>query len=153
MEKYTETYHAILAKSYITFFLAATVGLFLETFFPLHVTILFATPIAIICFVVGPALILWAQYTSRHTAKQGVAEVKKQYFGRGPYRYLRNPTQLGLIILFFGYAVITSSFTFFLATFVAYLISNYFFRKYEMLLKKEFGDQYLEYQNRVKKVL
>lgn len=151
--KINETYHAILAKSYIAFFMAATVGLFVETFIPLHITIPYKLTIAIICFGVGPLLIMWAQYTSRHTADRKTNEMLRRYFYNGPYKYMRNPTQLGLIILILGYAVINSSFMLFVVTYIAYLISNYYFRKYENALKKEFGDHYAEYQARVKKVL
>lgn len=127
--------------------------MFLETILPLRVSFRFALPLAVLCFATGPLLILWAQYTSRHAAKVSAHPEQKKYFARGPYRFVRNPTQLGLLLLVGGYALVSHSLTFFVVVFLSYLLSNYYFYRYEQLAKKEFGSSYEAYQSAVRKVL
>jgi protein-S-isoprenylcysteine O-methyltransferase Ste14 len=83
--------------------------------------------------------------------------VKKQnsqsQFSSGPYRYLRNPTHLGLLILVGGYTLVSQSAMLFVVTGAAYLISNIFFRKYEVLLEHMHGDIYKSYKSSVRKIM
>lgn len=144
--------HVVLAQSYLTYFIFCSLGLFLEVFFPMNIYVPHAKIFAILCFAVGPLLILWAQYTSKR-----FEILKKQtgqpQFNRGPYRYLRNPTQFGLVILVGGYALVTSASTLFIATGIAYLISNIFFRKHEEILESRYGEPYKEYKSSVPKIM
>jgi protein-S-isoprenylcysteine O-methyltransferase Ste14 len=105
-----------------------------------------------ICFGAGPLLMIWAQYTSHRfeMIKQKTGEL---HFNRGPYRYLRNPTQLGLVILVLGYACVTGTAILFVTTGVAYIISNFFFKKHEAILESRYGDAYTTYKTSVKKIL
>lgn len=144
--------HIVLAKSYLTYFIFCSFGLFLEVFFPMNIYVPHHTFFAVICFAVGPLLILWAQYTSKR-----FEIVKKQtgqpQFNRGPYRYLRNPTQFGLVVLVGGYALVTSASTLFIATGIAYLISNIFFKQHEEILESRYGEPYKEYKSSVPKIM
>jgi protein-S-isoprenylcysteine O-methyltransferase Ste14 len=95
---------------------------------------------------------IWAQYTSHRfeIIKQQTGEL---HFNRGPYKYLRNPTQLGLVILVLGYAFATGTAMLFVTTGVAYIISNFFFKKHEEILESRYGAAYAAYKASVKKIL
>ena len=144
--------HSILAHSYLTYFILCSVGLFLETFFPLTIYVPNSSTLAIICFAVGPLLILWAQATS-HKYQVLKKQDSQSQFSSGPYKYLRNPTHLGLLILVGGYTLVSQSAMLFIVTGVAYLVSNIFFRKYEILLEHMHGDTYKSYQSSVRKIM
>jgi len=149
--KTDETYHEILAKSYLVYFICSSIALFFDSRLNLHFSFPLQLPIAIICFGAGPLLILWAQFSS-----SGVATTQQRsglYFGKGPYKYMRNPTQLGLLILVAGYTLISSSIIFFAVTIVSYFISNIYFKRYEKYLAIHFTEHYNAYKEKVKKLL
>lgn len=147
-----QSVHVVLAQSYLVYFILCAVGLFLEMFFPMRFYVPHATLLAVICFAVGPLLMLWAQYTS-HRFEKIKQEIGAPVFHRGPYRYLRNPTQLGLLILVLGYALISGAAMLFVATGVAYLLSNIFFRKHESILETKYGAPYQAYKSSVRKIM
>lgn len=141
--------HTTLARSYLVYFICSIVGLFADTLLRFTVVLSYANMIAIVCFGLGALLIMWAQYTSRHTKKDS----SRPYFLYGPYRYMRNPTHLGMVILVLGYTVVSGSIIFCAITLVGYLISNILFRKYESMLKTTYDGTYQEYQSKVPKIL
>jgi protein-S-isoprenylcysteine O-methyltransferase Ste14 len=147
-----QSVHKVLAQSYLVFFILCAVGLFVDTLFPLTIVIPFGRVFAIGCFGVGPLLIAWAQYTS-HRFEIIKQQTGKTLFNSGPYRYLRNPTQLGLVILTMGYALVSQATALFLATFISYLISNIFFKRHEAILAARYGQPYLDYKASVSKIL
>ena len=144
--------HKVLAHSYLTYYLLCSFGLLLSVFFPLRFFVPESALLAKICFLVGPILIVWAQVTSRkfEKTKQQTGELR---FKCGPYRYIRNPTQLGLVILVLGYALATQTAMLFVTTGIAYIVSNVFFRKHEVILESKYGEPYKEYKSSVRKVL
>lgn len=144
--------HFTLAQSYLAYFVCSIVGLFADTLIGFDVHLPFANPITLICFAIGALLIVWAQYMSRHFGKGGDLS-SDPYFRRGPYRYMRNPTHLGMVILVTGYTVVSGSLIFFAVTVIGYIISNILFHKYERILGKTYGEQYEEYQAKVPKIL
>jgi protein-S-isoprenylcysteine O-methyltransferase Ste14 len=148
--KQQQTYHEILARSYLVYFIFSIIALFIDSRMPIRFDGGWLWPLAIICFAVGPLLILWAQLTS---AKSVDGKQSHPYFGKGPYRYLRNPTQLGILILITGYVLVSASLVFFAVSVIAYFVSNQYFKKYELALKKEYGQHYEAYEKDVQKVL
>ncbi len=147
-----QSVHEVLAKSYLSYLILCSFGMFFDILFPLKLSFVYGGLISIIFFILGPALIFWAQYTSYmfEKTKKQTGEV---LFRKGPYRYLRNPTQLGLLILIAGYALATGAAFLFICTGVAYLISNVFFRRHEMILEHKYGEPYKEYKSSVKKII
>jgi protein-S-isoprenylcysteine O-methyltransferase Ste14 len=136
-----------LAKSYAIYFIFSLLGLFASTIFPLGEPTPHGQWVALLCFAVGPIIIWWAQTTS-------AAQSATPYFERGPYRYLRNPTQIGILILVGGYAAVSGSIVFLLASIIGYFISDiFFFKKYEAILHAQYGEQYKQYKSTVPKVL
>ncbi len=143
--------HTILAHSYLSYFLASMVGLLLDSVFGFSSAVPFGETIAMICFLVGPIMIFWAQYTSRTLQHQN-HDVAPQYFNYGPYRFLRNPTHLGIVVLVAGYAAVSGSVIFLGITIIGYIVSNYFFRQYEAILKETFGTTYDTYKTKIPKI-
>jgi len=70
----------------------------------------------------------------------------------GPFRYTRNPMYLGFVIMLVGISFILGSVSAFLAPVVFFLVIHFTFIPFEeKLMKKQFGKEYLEYKNRVRK--
>ena len=139
----------ILAKSYLAHFVASLIGLLIDTFISVPIDVPFAKTVAIVFLGLGPLLILWAQYTSWHCQKHNHSA---QFFMHGPYRFLRNPTHLGILILVAGYTLVAGSLVFFGTTLLGFLISNVFFKKYEAVNKDVFGEHYHAYVRRTPKL-
>jgi protein-S-isoprenylcysteine O-methyltransferase Ste14 len=66
---------------------------------------------------------------------------------------MRNPTQIGILILVTGYTAVSGSIVFLTATLLGYLVSNVFFKKYESILHREYGAEYTQYKDNVPKIL
>jgi protein-S-isoprenylcysteine O-methyltransferase Ste14 len=72
----------------------------------------------------------------------------------GLYKIVRHPSYLGLILIIAGLAVCMNSVLSFLIMFVpTFLALNYRINIEEKALTDEFGDQYNQYQNKVKKLI
>lgn len=155
MEKDTqkeEYLHSTLARSYLSYFIFSFIGLFIDSFIKLDYHIKHGDTLTLVCFVVGSFFIFWAQYTSRHLAK-GIGTAPSPYFHSGPYRLMRNPTHLGIVMLVAGYTIVSGSIIFLFITMMGYLVSNVFFRKYESILRDTYGDDYQQYKSKVPKIL
>ncbi len=139
------TVHHILAKSYLIHFVASLIGLLADTFIFAPFDVGYAYPIAIIFMGLGPLLMWWAQYTT-WLCQKGVRGHSAAFFRHGPYRFVRNPTHLGILILVTGYTLISGSLLFFVTTLIGFLLSNIFFTKYEHLNHQSFGEEYKEYK-------
>ncbi len=142
------TIHPTLARSYVAYFVASIVGLCADTLSGFGAPLPYATGITVACFALGALLIFWAQYTSRATKTVPDA----RYFFAGPYRYMRNPTHLGILLLVVGYTVVSGSIIFCAITLIGYLVSNIFFQKYEAILDRTYGQEYQSYKARVPKI-
>ncbi len=145
-KKQRPTIHMVLAHSYLAYFVFSLLGLFADTFFGFNVPLRYGDTIAIVCFILGSLLIWWAQGTS---AKKN----EKPYFERGPYRYMRNPTHIGIMLLVAGYTAVSGSIVFLAVTLIGYIVSNSFFKIYESLLHREYGVEYTDYKEEVPKIL
>lgn len=151
-EKTPQTVHEVLARSYLWFLMLCSAGLFFDLFFPLRISLPYAETAGIGLLVAAPILMLWAQSASHRFAKereQGSA-ITEAMFKYGPYTFLRNPTHVGLTLLIWGYALITSSELLFITTLAATLISNWYFRKHETILEEKYGEPYRQYRASVK---
>ncbi|MDB5254885.1 MAG: hypothetical protein JWL92_261 [Candidatus Nomurabacteria bacterium] len=134
-----------LAHSYLAYFAFSLIGLFADTFWGFGTPLKYGNAIALACFIIGPLLIWWAQSTSSKKSDT-------PYFERGPYRYLRNPTHIGIVILVAGYSAVSGSIVFLGVTILGYIVSNVFFKKYEALLHTEYGEEYKDYKKEVPKI-
>lgn len=146
----SEKIQTVLTRSYLAYFLFTLFGLLVDNIVGFSVIIPYANIIAVGCFLVGAILVLWAQNT---TALVYTGSEKTKFFGNGPYKFLRNPTHLGMVLLVTGYTAVSGSVIFLGVTVIGYIISNKFFREYELLLIEHFGDDYKKYQREVPKIL
>ena len=128
------------------------IGLFADTMIGFDIHVKGTVTLALVFLILGPALIVWAQYTSRHYAGDNDHDGQSDYFLHGPYRYLRNPTHLGILLLVAGYTFVSGSLMFFAITAIGYLVSNVLFKKYESILHTTFGETYATYQAKVPKI-
>jgi protein-S-isoprenylcysteine O-methyltransferase Ste14 len=135
-----------LARSYLVYFVFSAIGLAADTIFSLGAPTAHGQWIALACFIIGPLIIWWAQSTSS-------VQSELPYFERGPYRFMRNPTQIGILILVMGYTAVSGSIAFLAATAIGYFISDMYFKKYESILHAQYGEQYQEYKKTVPKIL
>ncbi len=72
----------------------------------------------------------------------------------GLYKITRNPMYVGLLVILFGYAIWLGSLTPFLILPVFYwLITSMQIKPEERILEKKFGQEYLDYKNKVKRWL
>ncbi len=141
--------HSVLAHSYTVYFLAFLSGLFLDFIFPFD---LFkqsiSVPIGLILIVLASLLILWAQRTS---SQLKVDQVSYKSFHKGPYRFSRIPTQLGLSILMLGFGILTNAVFIIFFTIISFIIAKFFFsRKASSILADKYGAPYLKYKKLVR---
>lgn len=147
----SDSIHFTLAHSYLAYYFFSILGLFADTFISFTITVPGAYRMALIFFIVGTLLMVWAQITSNiFRPKEGTPT--NPYFLHGPYRFVRNPTHLGIVLLVTGYTFISGSLVFFGVTALGYLISNVFFKKYEAILDRTYGAEYKQYQTSVPRI-
>lgn len=144
-----QTIQHLLAKSYLAHFIFSLIGLFVDAFIAAPFDVGYARPIAIVFMGLGPLLMLWAQYASWRCHRAGHAH---EHFYHGPYRFVRNPTHLGILILVTGYTLISGSLVFFGTTLLGFLFSNIFFKKYEHINHASLGGEYADYAARTPKI-
>lgn len=72
----------------------------------------------------------------------------------GVFSFSRNPIYLGMVLLLIGYAVILQNLISLVIPLIFFLIIHFKFIPYEEnKMKKELGDEYLEYEKKVRKWL
>ena len=141
--------HQVLARSYMSFFIAATIGIFADLFFTTSFSVPYASLLATLFFILGPLLMFWAQMTSWRCQQQ---QHSSYYFRHGPYRFVRNPTQLGILITISGYTIVSGSLLFFVASAVGFFVSNIFFKRYESINDQVHGEKHEDYKKHIPKL-
>jgi protein-S-isoprenylcysteine O-methyltransferase Ste14 len=131
---------------YLVLFL---VGVYLDVIFKFEIfPSSIMTPVGVVFLVLGSVLVLWAQKTSRNLDIQNLS---KESFHKGPYRYTRSPTHVGLFLLVFGFGVMINALFVIIATIIASIIAKFvFLEKQENVLIEKYGTHYLEYKKSVK---
>lgn len=111
----------------------------------------------IIGFVLGLAglsLCLYAQIKMNNSWRVGIDEnVKTELVTTGLYRYIRNPTYLGLFILNFGIWIIWPTWTIFLLNLLFVMFLEIQVRCEEDFLYKVHGEKYIEYKKKTKRYI
>lgn len=141
--------HYILSGGYVIFLFAFLLGISLGLIFPNKIL---NTPyfeyIGLFFVIMGPVLIYWAQSTSKALAKN---PPPKPTFRSGPYRYVRNPTHTGVVIMMFGYSLIIHSIYTLVFLIIAAFLSRYFIlRKQDKILSDRYGEHFDKYKKEVK---
>lgn len=146
---HTKRVHYVLAHSYFIYFLLFVAGVFLDIVFKIKIfSSNVVLPFGVGLMVLSSALIFWAQNTSRTLKKH---DLTKDDFCRGPYKYTRSPTHLGLFLLILSFGIITNAFFVILFTIASFFITKFtFLKKQEEILVHRYGEPYIQYGKIVK---
>lgn len=142
--------HTALAHSYFVHFIFILVGLLLDFIFPIkifqHATVVRT---GFVLLVLASLLIFWAQHTTRNLFIK--ESITKKSFEKGPYKYTRIPTHIGLLLLTLGFGVVVNTFFVVVTSLLSFIIGKMIFlRKYEEVLEEKYGTAYTEYKKEVK---
>lgn len=153
-ESAKQSIHHVLAQSYFLFFVAVLSGLFLNTFFPIEINSS-RPPVeyGVVAILLGTIAIVWAQKTSRRGAdeRRTNQSLTHEHFLRGPYKYFRSPTHVGLTLLVFGYGLVSNAFFVVMTALVFALISRLvYIKKEEKILEQKYGQSYSDYKKKVR---
>ena len=145
--------HALLGNSYMLYVAGLIIGLTLELF--VHVSMLWpiVTPLGLVCMLLGSLLIVWAQHSSESINQTRLQHgaIETTHFCRGPYAFIRIPTQLGLMVMLIGFGLVIHSLPVITMTIIAFIVSKFtFMRKHERYLEEKYGEVYLFYKRRLK---
>lgn len=142
--------HSLLTYAYFVFLLAVILGLVFDLFIQVNLGWgIIHSVIGVLSIVAGSLLIYWAQYSSSLLSKyKDEGEVTTQFFKHGPYRFLRNPSYLGVFILSLGLALVLKSFFSVMFSLLSYLVIRIIFvKKEEKILSQKYGQVYKKYKD------
>ncbi|KKQ35900.1 MAG: Isoprenylcysteine carboxyl methyltransferase [Candidatus Nomurabacteria bacterium GW2011_GWB1_37_5] len=142
-----ESVHGILAHSYTVYFVFLIIGILLDLIFPIRlIPNQISGAIGLTLIVIGPLLILWAQRTSL-AIRNKMEKLTRDDFKHGPYSITRHPTYLGVIFMVLGFGFLVNSIVIIAASIIAALFTKfYYIKREELLLEKNYGDDYIEYK-------
>lgn len=144
--------HEILARSYSVYFVAVIVGMLASSYFGYQIVPdTMGEPIGILFLVLGGLLVLWSQFTSNRFKGKMAQSLKVSDFECGPYRFSRQPTNIGLTLLVFGFAFLINSLAVFVFACAAFITSRRYIIKQEKLLEEKYGNLYVCYKREVKR--
>jgi protein-S-isoprenylcysteine O-methyltransferase Ste14 len=69
----------------------------------------------------------------------------------GPYRYSRNPLYLGGLLALLGLVIVWSSLATAVSLVLVYVVMRHFIKREEIILEEEFGNDFREFKNRVRR--
>lgn len=143
--------HLILSHSYTVFLMAVILGVILDVFIPTNIFNNYIYQyIGFIMIILGSILIYWAQTTSNCTKEELEKMGKVREFARGPYKYSRNPTHIGLSLMTLGLGFLINSVFSVVLVLIASLITKFIFvKKEEILLEQKYGEDYCNYKKKV----
>ncbi len=144
--------HVVLTYSYFMYLVAIILGLILDKVFGTTFNFKSFYVIGFVIMLIGSALVYWAQKTTSCTKKELLSGAKmKRDFERGPYKYSRNPTHIGLSLLTLGFGLLAGSLFVVVLMVVVFIIAkNVFLNQEERLLEKKYGQAYCEYKAKVR---
>lgn len=143
--------HFILSHSYTVFMLAVVFGLILDVFMPVEIFHKSVYQyIGLLMIILGSILIYWAQSTSSSTKKEETSGESRD-FARGPYKYNRSPTHVGLSVMTLGLGfLLNSAFSVILIVIAYFITKSIFLKKEEAILEKKYGKPYFDYKKKVR---
>lgn len=143
--------HLILSHSYVIFLMAVIFGAIFHNLFNFNIFSGYIyNYIGFFMIIGGSLLIYWAQSTSGCVQKEKGNERTEKDFERGPYKYSRNPTHIGLTVMTLGLALILNSFfTIVFLVIASFITKLIFVKKEEKLLERKYGQVYCDYKKKV----
>jgi protein-S-isoprenylcysteine O-methyltransferase Ste14 len=142
--------HKILAHSHATQLILFLFAFFLDLIFKVTIfsNSVLISGAGVIFLILGSVLIFWAQYTSHHLSNENIT---KESFSKGPYHYVRNPTNLGIFFMIVGFGIIANAFFVIIFALISSLVVKFvFLDKEEKILIAKYGAPYLEYKKSVR---
>ncbi len=155
------TFNVILIKSAINNipailfgFIIAFIGSLIDLLFkitPFNSFLFFA--IGILFLVIGYSIRVWATYYFyRAQMKVIVLKPQKHLITQGPFRYSRNPLYLGgNFFIFLGASLLLGTIFGILITFLHLPLINLMIKREEAQLEHQFGKQWVDYKNKVRR--
>jgi len=108
-------------------------------------------PFGFTILILATVLIVWAQGTTRNFKKDSTHTINKETFRKGPYRYIKDPTHLGLLLAMLSFGIIINSFFIVLFALILFVLDRFLFLdKQDKILTEKYGAPYLEYKKSVK---
>jgi len=113
--------------------------------------------IGITLIPVGMFFVIWANYSLLYIGKISLRNREPMQRPSnlvlvGPYRFTRNPIYLGCLLMLLGLVIIWSSVVTAFLTILIYIIFRHIFiKREEIILEEEFGDEYRDFKNRVRR--
>ena len=104
--------------------------------------------LSLLAIGVGAAILIWCirDFASRGRGTLAPVDPPTRLVVQGPYRYVRNPMYLGVLLLLLGETAYFQSLTLLQYTLVWFIIVNLFVVLYEEpALRRRFGDTYEQY--------
>jgi len=144
--------HFLLSHSYLVFLFSVILGVIFDIFVPFNLFLNVPSQSIGVCLIFfGSIMVYWAQTTSGNYKENEPKFKNKSFFYRGPYKFTRNPTHFGLLIMTLGLALLINSFFSIVFTNIAHVLTKIFFvKKQEKILENKYGDLYLDYKKKVK---
>jgi protein-S-isoprenylcysteine O-methyltransferase Ste14 len=143
--------HKVLIHSYICYFLFLFAGMSLDVIFNIKLNLFdnfIIRVIGVLFMIFSALLIFWAQRTSRNL---DTTNINIETFSKGPYKFTRNPTHIGLLFLLLGFGVVYNTpFVFLSAVLYFFVAKMSFLKKEEEILFQKYGEPYLEYKKSVR---
>jgi len=103
-----------------------------------------------VALVFGTVIVFFSQKYRRHLYKKGTDKLCFDFYV-GPYKYMRHPTYLGILILMIGLACILNSLPVIVVAFITLIVTHVTLIKSEdKLLAGECGEAYRAYQSKVR---
>ena len=149
-----ELVHIVLAHSYIVFFASFLIGFLIDLFWPTRLSVPYLQETGFFLLIIGTAIIFWAQEASHQLSVKRICTadgICADDFSKGPYKFIRSPTHLGLFLMIIGAGFLFNSISITCMTLVAFFLTRSFFiPKQEALLEEKYGEHYLTYKAKVK---
>lgn len=147
-----EKVHFILSHSYFLFLFAAILGVIIDLFIPIRIFITDQSQyLGLLIMALSSVLVYWAQSSSSNYKNKPKKHNTHSDFERGPYKYTRHPTHLGLFALTVGFGLVINSPFSIILSLVSYIITILLFlKKEEKLLIKKYGQEYQDYKKKIK---
>ncbi len=141
----------ILSKSYSLFFFAFIIGLVLDLVIKVRIGVSELYPVGLFMIFIASLWIHWAQSVNK---KPVLKQDGTRDFTVGPYKYSRHPTYFGIFILMVGAGLVTDSASILITSITAFVLSVFtFMEKEERRHVKKYGQIYLDYMKKVRRVI
>lgn len=144
--------HIILFHTYVLFLGSVILGAIFDQIYPFSLlTNPYFEYLGLFMVIMGSILVYWAQTTTKIKKEDINKDRDVNFFFRGPYKYTRNPTNLGISAMCIGLGFMMNSVFIILFTFLVYLVSRFvFIRRQDLILGERYGNVFSDYKKKVK---